>query len=100
MSEVINLDDHRPHMQGQMKCTACKHEFQAVTPIGTDWAECPECHLHRATWVNTVLKAGDHYTCIHCGCQTFQISNIYQVYCPVCGIHHGDFKPVSGWEEG
>lgn len=95
MSEVINLDDHRPSMQGLAKCTACNHVWRAVSPIGVSWMECPECHLERGAWNNAVLKSGLHFRC-RCGCDVFHISDIYQVYCPVCARHHGDFMQKEG----
>ena len=32
-----------PHISGDARCLACKHEWVAVAPIGTIWLECPAC---------------------------------------------------------
>ncbi len=43
MSDVVTLDDMRPHMQGPVVCTRCQHSWTAVRPRGTGYLECPKC---------------------------------------------------------
>lgn len=43
MSDVITLDDHRPHEAGPVICARCQHSWVAVRPIGATGLECPKC---------------------------------------------------------
>lgn len=36
-------DQHDPHLSGEAICTACKHEWMVVAPVGTTEHECPSC---------------------------------------------------------
>ena len=40
---VINLDDHRPHMSAYVACLKCAKDWFAVAPADTVHFECPAC---------------------------------------------------------
>jgi Zn finger protein HypA/HybF involved in hydrogenase expression len=80
---VINLDDKRPHLSGPAKCMSCNHEWQAVAPIGTEWLECPECHLEKGRLAYPVQRYGLEWKC-HCGNDLFRMTPD-GCYCPNCG---------------
>ncbi len=42
MSEIIELDSHRPHTTTSMLCV-CGQRWQSVYPLGTEALECPSC---------------------------------------------------------
>lgn len=72
MSDIINLDDHRPHLSGDAICVACKHQWVGVTPIGLWWFECPNCRTDNGLWVAPVDPDGERWEC-ECGSQLFYI---------------------------
>ena len=84
---VIDLqaakEEREPHLSGQARCLACKHEWMAVTPIGTVWIECPSCSLHKGAMLYTALRDGDHWVC-NCDCELFR-ATADGMYCPNCG---------------
>ena len=88
MAEIISLSEYKeentPHITGPAKCLCCKHEWQAVAPVGTDFLECPECHTMKGVYYSPVLYGSDVWTC-HCGCDLFRIHPEKGVYCPMCG---------------
>lgn len=43
MSDVLQLDEHRPHEQGPVICARCQHTWVAVRPVGVTHMECPNC---------------------------------------------------------
>ena len=53
MSEVISLDDHRPHSSRYVACMACAHDWVAVAPATTLTLECPSCGLMEGESVRT-----------------------------------------------
>lgn len=40
---VINIDDHRPHMTAYVACLDCGKDWIAVAPADTLHFECPAC---------------------------------------------------------
>ena len=70
MSNVVSLDERRPHLAGFAKCLNCGHEWTFVAPIGTTVFACPRCGLERGVnqgvCVPPVAQA-----CIDCGGQVF-----------------------------
>jgi len=40
---IINLDDHRPHMSAYVACLACANDWIAVAPADTLHFKCPVC---------------------------------------------------------
>lgn len=47
MSNVVNLDEQRPHYSGMCSCLNCKHEWVGVVPMTATVLECPSCHAMR-----------------------------------------------------
>lgn len=83
MSDVISLDEHRPHMTGTVRCLACGHNWHAVAPLGTLFLECPECHTEKGVWHRPVIP--ETYWRCHCGCAAFSLSDT-NAYCMACGV--------------
>ena len=40
---IVNLDDHRPHMTAYVACLECAKDWIAVAPADTVIFRCPEC---------------------------------------------------------
>jgi hypothetical protein len=40
---IINLDDHRPHLSAYVACLKCGKDWFAVAPADTLHFECPAC---------------------------------------------------------
>ena len=59
MSDIVALDDHRPHMTGPVVCLRCDHSWIAVRPLGVIFLECPKCGAHRGTGFMTMLAAAE-----------------------------------------
>jgi len=91
MPEIINLQEHRPHMAGTARCMNCKHEWVAVAPQGTATLDCPECECWKGVWKGACLsEAKDLWTC-KCGNEYFVI-HIDRIMCANCGeSQHGMF---------
>jgi len=89
MNNVINLQEHKPHLSGNAKCLACDYKWVAVAPIGTVDLECPEC----GTWkgVYTGLTAPDTVWQCDCGNQHFYISQ-EDAMCSRCGLRTSLFE--------
>jgi hypothetical protein len=90
MAEIVSLAEHRPHLSGSAECCGCRHQWQAVAPIGVEKLECPACHLDKGFWAKPVLRAGDAWTC-NCGSQLFRIAPHCGPYCVNCGA------AAEGW---
>lgn len=74
---------------GKARCLACRHEWQAVAPVGTVWLDCPACSLERGRFLGPAQRDGAHW---HCGCG----NDIFYVtpdgfYCPNCGEQQHGF---------
>jgi Zn finger protein HypA/HybF involved in hydrogenase expression len=48
MTQEQQRIDSRFHISGKARCLACKHEWAAVSLVGTVWLECPACSLEHA----------------------------------------------------
>lgn len=93
MSNVRSLADAKAKRdepaatcEGKVICGACRHEWHAIAPPGTDHMECPECHLPRGVWRgNFATAAGGTrvFTC-SCGFSLFEIRE-QTVLCIACG---------------
>lgn len=55
MTDLVKLDEHRPHISGPVACTRCRHEWTAVRPVGADLLECPACGAIRGVSLDTML---------------------------------------------
>lgn len=59
MSDVVSMQDHRPHKAGPVVCTRCDHSWVAVRPVGVIYLECPKCGAHRGTSFMMMMAAAD-----------------------------------------
>lgn len=55
MSDIVDLNEHRPHVSGPVVCTRCRHKWVAVRPVGADLLECPACGVNRGASLYTML---------------------------------------------
>lgn len=88
MGDVVDFvaakEEREPHMSGKARCLACKHEWEAVAPLGTIWLDCPECTLERGRFIGPCERDGSFWRC-NCGNHLFEITP-EGVYCPNCGV--------------
>lgn len=86
MGELVSLDQQRPHLAGTGFCLECRHEWEAVAPIGVVGLECPKCGTHKGTMKGLVYPADDMV--IHCKCDNpfYFITPEESVECAYCGI--------------
>lgn len=93
MGEVVALRprDGGEWLSGRALCCSCQHEWVAVSPVGTDWLGCPECHLMKGRYFYHVEpKVGTQMWVCGCGCNVFTVSPEC-VYCVGCGAEQ-EFK--------
>lgn len=87
MGEVVDLADARrarvPHATGAARCMACRHEWVAVVPAGTEWLECPACELVRGRMVFPCMPESSAVFTCNCGCQLFTVTPT-GILCPNC----------------
>lgn len=55
MTDIVNLDEHRPHISGPVVCTRCRHKWVAVRPVGVDLLECSACGASLGASLDTML---------------------------------------------
>jgi hypothetical protein len=82
-AEVIDFNAYKPHMEGPALCLACKHKWQAVSPLGVFNFECPSCQSFKGTYEGMVHKY-PAWEC-SCGCRYFGITP-EQLFCINCGV--------------
>jgi hypothetical protein len=71
-------------LSGLAKCFGCKHEWDAIAPIGTVLMECPNCLLEKGRFYREIQRTDLlHWHC-KCGCDLFYITQ-EGCYCPNCG---------------
>ena len=87
MAAIIKLKEYKeentPHLSGEARCIACKHEWVAVCPTSVAFFECPNCGLHKGSMKFEVIRDGPHWKC-NCGNDLFFMMPS-GMYCPVCG---------------
>lgn len=88
MTNVVNLDDHRPHAGGPALCLECRHEWHAVAPVGVLSFECPQCGTSKGCWMGVCIPAEKTpiYTC-ECGNDLFFVL-MDGTLCAKCGVKH------------
>jgi len=89
MADIINLDEHRPHLSGRAHCMACGHDWVAVAPVGDATLICPECGLRKGLFQHFIDHEGERWVCA-CGCDVFCITREH-TYCILCGATQGGF---------
>jgi len=91
MGELHDIAEAKPHAAGRARCLDCRHEWQAVAPVGVRWLECPSCSLERGRFIAQHEREGPHWYC-GCGNDVFQVMPA-GVYCPNCGVWQ------VGWDD-
>lgn len=43
MTNVVDLDNRRPHAHGLIQCGRCEYRWVGVWPVGLWWLHCPRC---------------------------------------------------------
>lgn len=85
---VIDLqrfkDEREPHNVGAARCLDCKHDWNAVAPVGVPWLQCPNCQAMKGRFMGPHLKLGKELWHCNCGNDLFQITRD-GCYCPNCG---------------
>ena len=86
MSVVEFPQKTEPHGQGPARCIGCRHNWQAVAPVGTVELECPECHTMKGRFLNIFGTYEDEpvWTC-KCGNDLFRITAT-KTLCINCGV--------------
>ena len=76
-----------PCLSGPARCCACRHDWVAVSsPVGTDWLECPSCHLMKGRYLHPAWPKDDEDVWIcACGCDAFRIMRT-EIFCINCGL--------------
>lgn len=54
--EVVDFTTRNPHLQGAARCLACKHEWQAVAPVGATDLKCPSCACLRGVYIHPIVS--------------------------------------------
>lgn len=71
-------------LRGTARCMACKHEWEAVAPVGTvSGLECPGCGSMKGCYLHEIIDGDDLYVC-NCGNDLMRI-NSAGCYCANCG---------------
>jgi len=100
---VIDLNEYKPHLSGQMKCIICGHKWVGVCPVDPDGSvpcvECPECGLRQGFYFYPILPGVNEkiYKC-NCGGEIFTLTE-YGPRCIRCGILHEELKIIDGCDE-
>ncbi|TAN51578.1 MAG: hypothetical protein EPN21_06295 [Methylococcaceae bacterium] len=72
--------------EGPALCLACRHEWVAVAPVGTDWLECPGCALSKGRFRGPTYPEHDQIFICECGNDLFVLSRQHGMLCPNCGL--------------
>lgn len=75
--------DDGEHLSGPARCIECRHEWEAVAPVGTYELECPQCESMKGIFVWPVDEDGDRWQC-HCGSDAFRVLR-GAIMCYRCG---------------
>jgi len=81
--------ENSPHLSGSARCIGCKHEWIAVTPIGTiNYLECPNCGAFKGALVYPCVRENiDQFEC-NCGSNWFSYHRDNVMMCINCGTRH------------
>ena len=92
MGEIVKFEREPdgPWIEGRAKCLDCRHEWEAVGPVGTTHLECPLCATKKGVMIAPCDAADGEgvWTCA-CGCDLFKIVANHGIYkwtiCLRCG---------------
>ena len=85
IAEFKRPEKTEPHLVGNAHCVQCRHQWEAVAPVGAIFLECPECHTNKGLFTNHVEPEGDRWACNCNGCQLFFVSK-RGAQCMNCGV--------------
>ena len=68
-TNIVNLDDHRPHDASYVACMACGKDWVAVFPISVKRLQCPKCaamagepvQIHNSEWVSRFMRGKNRH---------------------------------------
>lgn len=83
MGDLVSILIKQVHNEGTARCLHCGYEWQAVAPVGTEWFECPECHLIKGIYVNVCVP--ESYWECKCGSMFYCLSATHNLVCAKCG---------------
>lgn len=92
---VISLaaarEERTPHWAGPAICIGCRHEWQAVAPLGSYTAlECPQCRFPKGVnkWPFGSAEGDAEFRC-NCGCEAMTVyrrkDGRFFTRCMACG---------------
>lgn len=86
-SAIDETDTGEPNLTGPARCVRCGHEWEAVVPQSTGFAqiECGNCGGEDTGFGMTLVKRGGAQWRCDCGCFAFGISPA-EIYCLNCGM--------------
>lgn len=89
MTNIIDLRRavKEQHGHGEAFCLQCRHEWQAVAPVGTTQLECPECHTMKGLFrFPFAPSVGQMVRECNCGNQLFYLTPDGHM-CANCGTY-------------
>ena len=76
-----------PHGVGAAFCIGCDHEWEAISPVGTERLECPGCHAVKGIFkFEFAPNVGTQVRECNCGNQLFYLTPDGHL-CPRCGTY-------------
>lgn len=78
-----NGQDDGKHLSGPARCIECRHEWEAVAPVGTYELQCPQCESMKGMYIGPVDEDGEKWIC-HCGSDAFKVLRA-EIICYRCG---------------
>jgi hypothetical protein len=86
VSNVVSLDDHRPHATGPVVCLACKHSWVATALATVSTFECPSCGLFKGIrqGIHEPPQGASVFSCGQCSGNFFWVMP-GEVMCVACG---------------
>lgn len=96
MTNVVDLEARRtvrnPHRSGAARCLNCKHEWQAVAPVGAASLQCPACATFQGVFVGITCTQFRQWQCV-CGELTYFVDE-RGPYCCHCGTRPERFTDI------
>lgn len=87
--------ERQPHWQGKAICLGCRHEWEAIAPMGTYTdLECAECGLFKGVTKHPFgCDEGDLEFRCTCGCEALTVykrakDGRFYTRCMACGTDH------------
>ena len=73
-------------IKGEAVCLQCKHEWDAIFPIGSSDFKCPKCNTYKGVMKYFVEIRNEHsYSCGECNNNLFFLLDHGVNQCPMCG---------------